>query len=51
VIVENKLGAGSCNAIEGVMKVPDTQKRLTDTNMVPVVTHLAQTEARAQALD
>jgi hypothetical protein len=37
VIVENKPGAGSRNAIQVVMKEPDTQKRFT--------------EAWAQALD
>jgi hypothetical protein len=51
VIVENKPGAGSRNAIQEVMKEPDTQKRLTDANLVPVVTNRAQTEARGQALD
>lgn len=31
------------------MKDPDTQKRFTDANLVPVVNNRAQTEAMVQA--
>ena len=37
------------NAIQEVRKDPDTQKRFTDANLVPVVSNRAQTEAMAQA--
>jgi tripartite-type tricarboxylate transporter receptor subunit TctC len=37
------------NAIQEVMKDPDTQKRFTDANLVPVVSNRAQTEAMVQA--
>lgn len=37
------------NAIQEVMKDPDTQKRFTDANLVPVVNNRAQTEAMVQA--
>ena len=36
-------------AIQEVMKDPDTQKRFTDANLVPVVSNRAQTEAMVQA--
>ena len=37
------------NAIQEVMKEPETQKRFTDANLVPVVSNRTQTEAMVQA--
>ena len=37
------------NAIQEVMKEPETQKRFTDANLVPVVSSRTQTEAMVQA--